>query len=237
MAVDGKPSVTVPKLNERAVQDSVLAIRQRLAVLDAAVRVLQNTGSNQQTISNLQTQVAVLQNQINLISGGIFLAQNPNMFFAGPIEGSAVTPEFRLIDWLDLPPVSDLPDQSGLAGNELVVFELSGVRYQATAQQIADLAPVNRGLALVSTDHLVDTSIRLYVVDASLGSVTLTLPSGNLPSGGTVPITVRRSDASSSLVSIAASSGETIDGAFSLSVPVGSGVTVLAAGSAGWVST
>ena len=109
MAVDGKPSVTVPKLNERAVQDSVLAIRQRLAVLDAAVRVLQNTGSNQQTIANLQTQLAVLQNQVNLISGGIFLAQNPNLFFAGPIEGSASTPDFRLIDWLDLPPVADLP--------------------------------------------------------------------------------------------------------------------------------
>lgn len=148
MTVNGKPSVSTPKALElRPVQDAVIAIAQRLRIIETALNILETSGSSRQAIATLQTQVATLQSQINLISGGIFEPQNPNLFFAGPVDGSADEPDFRLIDWVDLPAIEDLDLQSGLTGGELVLVETSGVKYRTTVQDIADLAPIGSGVS------------------------------------------------------------------------------------------
>ncbi len=144
MAVDGKPAITTPgQLVLRPVQAAIAAARQRIEKLEGAVTALQNAGGGNfdAVIQSMRQSIALLQTQVALLSGGIFDPQAANLVFAGPTSGSPDEPTFRSLVQDDLPNISDLSAQSGgLGGDELVAVQLSGVWYQTTVQDIANLA-------------------------------------------------------------------------------------------------
>ena len=222
----GKPDILDPKFELRPIQAAIRAARQRIVILEAAVTVLQNVGSTTQNVAVLQAQVASL---LALLSN----VQDANTVFAGPRSGSAAQAQFRTLGWADLPLVSELSFTSGVDGDELVAVERDGTMVYTT------LPTVNRALVHTVGDITLDYTVRLCVVNAGSLSAVITLPSGNLPTGRTVPISIRRADNGSGpgsfTVSIVAPSGEMINGSMDpFDLADQTGVTLLASGD-GWV--
>lgn len=222
----GKPDILDPKFELRPIQAAIRAARQRIEVLEAAVAILQNVGASTQNVATLQAQVATLLASFSNV-------QVANTVFAGPDSGTSAAARFRNLVWADLPLVSELPFSSGVDPDALVAIEIDGGMYYTT------LPTVNRALVHTVGDITLDYTVRLCVVNAGSLSAVVTLPSGNLPTGRTVPISIRRADNGSGpgsfTVSVVAPSGETINGSgAALSLANQTGVTLLASGD-GWV--
>jgi len=171
----GKPAITTPnRLEMRPVQEAVRNTRQRIEALEAAVTVLQNTGSaaNAQAIAVLQAQVAALRDGgsgtgsvtsvgatvpdfMNVSGSPItssgtlafsFIDQPTGYVLAGPVSGADDVPTFRPLQWnYDLPLITSASFISGLDGGEAVLLEQYGNFVWCTVQDIVNLGPGSGG--------------------------------------------------------------------------------------------
>ena len=162
----GKPAISTPnKIDLRPVQGAILAARQRIEALEAAVAVLQNNPGNAAAISALQAEIAGLtltgSGTVTSVSATVpsfmgiagtpvtgigtlafsFNAQPPGMVLAGPVSGADAAPDFRMLQWdWDLPLFSSVSSLSGLDGHELILVERYGAFHWVTASQVAATA-------------------------------------------------------------------------------------------------
>ena len=64
----GKPDILDPKFELRPIQAAISAARQRIVVLEAAVAVLQNTGTRATDLAAINSQLAQLTTLINSLT-------------------------------------------------------------------------------------------------------------------------------------------------------------------------
>lgn len=175
----GKPAIATPnKVDLRAVQGSIMAARQRIEILEAAITVLQALPNSS------SAQIAQLQAQISaIIASSTTLGQkSPNTVLAGPVSGGQAVPTFRALQWADLPLLSALPTTSALDEDDLVLLERGGTRLQAT---LADLRAYldTEFWNEVAGDYTVDSTDAggLIATTGMSGAQTIFVPGESVP--------------------------------------------------------
>lgn len=175
----GKPAIATPNaIDLRAVQGAIMAARQRIETLEAALTTLQALpNSSAAQIAQLQAQISAI-----IASSATLGLKAPNTVLAGPASGAQAVPTFRALQWADLPLLSTLSVTSGLDEDDLLLLERAGTRLQATLADLRaylDTAFWNE----VAGDYTIDSvdAGGLIATTGMSGAQTLFVPGEDVP--------------------------------------------------------